>query len=168
MGNTTQKGHAALWSRLILHFWALEKEKSLLGSDAAAWTPDPVDYLQSAYEKTKEATGEWLGTTTSVGALLHHTGDHDSPQAKLFVTNLGDSQVMVVRPSSGEIIYKTTEQWHWFDCPRQLGNETHPTHPRQNAVVDSVDVEEGDIVLAMSDGVVGQPLGARGGRQRAG
>lgn len=71
----------------------------------------------------------------------------------LYVTNLGDSQVMVVRPSTRETVYKSTEQWHWFDCPRQLGTNS-PDTPRNCAVVDEVPIREGDIVLAMSDGVI--------------
>jgi hypothetical protein len=66
---------------------------------------------------------------------------------------LGDSQILVLRPSSREVIFKTTEQWHWFDCPRQLGTNS-PDTPTQNAVLDIIDIEEDDIVLAMTDGVI--------------
>lgn len=50
------------------------------------------------------------------------------------------------------MVYKTTEQWHWFDCPRQLGTNS-PDTPKANAVMDKIDIEENDVVLAMSDGV---------------
>lgn len=60
---------------------------------------------------------------------------------------------MVLRPETEETVYKTTEQWHWFDCPRQLGTNS-PDTPKANAVMDKVEAKEGDIVLAMSDGVV--------------
>jgi hypothetical protein len=66
---------------------------------------------------------------------------------------LGDSQILVIRPSSKEVIFKTQEQWHWFDCPRQLGTNS-PDTPNDNAVMDRVQIEEEDIVLAMTDGVV--------------
>ena len=69
------------------------------------------------------------------------------------MTNLGDSQCLVIRPKDGEIVYKTREQWHWFDCPRQLGTNS-PDVPNVNAVMAKVDIEENDIVLTMSDGVV--------------
>lgn len=71
----------------------------------------------------------------------------------VYVTNLGDCQVMVLRPREREVVYKTTEQWHWFDCPRQLGTNS-PDTPRENAVVDEVEVQVGDVVLAMTDGVI--------------
>ncbi|KAF1989650.1 hypothetical protein K402DRAFT_401758 [Aulographum hederae CBS 113979] len=146
-----EKGHAALWSRLILHFWAIEAEKHAYGGS----DPDPVAYLQRAYEQTVEATSkpnDWQGTTTASGALIS-TDAQEPPHPLLYVTQLGDSQIMVLRPRDREIIYKTTEQWHWFDCPRQLGTNS-PDTPTLNAVMDRVEIEENDIVLAMSDGVV--------------
>jgi hypothetical protein len=69
------------------------------------------------------------------------------------VTQLGDSQILVLRPRSKEVIFKTSEQWHWFDCPRQLGTNS-PDTPVKNAVLDKVQIEEDDVVLAMTDGVI--------------
>ncbi|KAH7086683.1 phosphatase 2C-like domain-containing protein [Paraphoma chrysanthemicola] len=149
---TREKGHAALWSRLLLHFWALETEKAIYSPTTE---PDPVAYLQSAYELTKEATSEpneWHGTATVCGALL--SSDTNKPDHPLlYVTQIGDSQILVIRPSSKEVIFKTEEQWHWFDCPRQLGTNS-PDTPNDNGVMDRVELQEGDVVLAMTDGVV--------------
>lgn len=157
-GGAYVRASLRLWSRLILHFWALEVERdsSIAESSKSAAEPDPIGYLQRAYEQTLAATtspNEWLGTTTACAALLHHTIDKSPPTPKLYVTNLGDSQVLVLRPKDEEVLFKTTEQWHWFDCPRQLGTNS-PDTPEKDAVMDKVDVEEGDVVLAMSDGVV--------------
>lgn len=113
-------------------------------------------YLQKAYEQTVSATAspnEWYGTTTACAALLHHHPDKQCAEPKLYVTNLGDSQILVFRPKNQEVIYKTTEQWHWFDCPRQLGTNS-PDTPKADAVMDKVDIQVDDVVLAMSDGVV--------------
>jgi hypothetical protein len=141
-----------LWSRLIIHFWALEAENNSYGGDE---DPNPVAYLQKAYEQTKKATSEpneWFGTTTASSALI--ADDHnDPPHPVIYVTQLGDSQVMVLRPRDREIIYKSKEQWHWFDCPRQLGTNS-PDTPENNAVMDRVEIEEDDVILAMSDGVI--------------
>ena len=115
--------------------------------------PDPVEYLQRAFDQTLAATSapnEWLGTTTACSALLHCPSPTANPM--LYITNLGDSQILVIRPSAQEVLYKTKEQWHWFDCPRQLGTNS-PDIPRINAVMDKVEIEAGDLVLAMSDGV---------------
>ncbi|KAI0139990.1 hypothetical protein F4776DRAFT_570602 [Hypoxylon sp. NC0597] len=124
------------------------------------YRPDPIRYLQEAYERTIEATSgpnDCLGTTTATGAQLFFKADGGSTASAvsplLYVTNLGDSQVMVIRPSGQEMVYKSKEQWHWFDCPRQLGTNS-PDTPIQNAVLDTVEIKEGDVVLAMTDGVI--------------
>ena len=150
-------GVCRLWSRLILHFWALEAEQdSSRKLETAAWSePDPVSYLQRAYEQTLSATStpnEWHGTTTACAALLHHDQEGASTKPVLYATNLGDSQVLVLRPKEQGVVYKTVEQWHWFDCPRQLGTNS-PDLPRSDAVMNRVEIEVDDIVLAMSDGV---------------
>lgn len=158
-----ERGHAALWSRLIAHFWAAEAEKQYssakkVGQDEdtvfSLDSIDPVAYLDVAFEKTKEVTNagqenQIMGTTTVSSALLHH---NSSNQPVVLATSLGDCAVVVVRPSTGSLIYKSKEDWHWFDCPRQLGTNS-PDTPRVNSFMDRVEVEEGDIVLCLSDGV---------------
>jgi protein phosphatase PTC7 len=155
------KGHAGLWSRLILHFWVEAMQEDITKPRPAnqEYAPDPVGYLQTAYERTLEATSgpsNCQGTTTASGAQLFYKGNAYNAEASiplLYATNLGDGQIMVVRPQAQEMVYKSTEQWHWFDCPRQLGTNS-PDTPKENAVVDIVELEEGDVVLAMSDGVI--------------
>ena len=162
------RGHAPLWSRLILHFLALRAESDGYGALSPKGTPDPVKYLSEAYALTKEALGRrregeaeeevaqqkegekgWLGTTTTSSAILH---SHGETKPVVYVTQLGDSKVMVVRPAGKKILFETEEQWHYFDCPRQLGTNS-PDTPEKNAVLSTIDVEEDDIVLAVSDGV---------------
>ncbi|KAK3904727.1 hypothetical protein C8A05DRAFT_13421 [Staphylotrichum tortipilum] len=162
--STRPRGHAGLWARLILHFWATAIFEDA-ARQGAAYRPHPVSYLQRAYEQTIEATSppnDWQGTTTAAGAQLHYrrrgtdpenTNEEGDVEPLLYVTNLGDSQVMVVRPATRETVYRSAEQWHWFDCPRQLGTNS-PDTPRACAVVDAVPIREGDVVLAMSDGVI--------------
>ncbi|KAI9053450.1 hypothetical protein LZ554_002408 [Drepanopeziza brunnea f. sp. 'monogermtubi'] len=160
--STRPGGHAGLWARLVLHFWAVEAEADLkqMRPLGQPYTPTPIEYLQRAYEQTLQATSspdEWQGTTTITGAQLYYQTSAVNPNATptplLYVTNLGDSQILVIRPRDSKKIYKTTEQWHWFDCPRQLGTNS-PDTPRENAVMDKVEIEENDVVLAMSDGVI--------------
>jgi protein phosphatase PTC7 len=124
------------------------------------YEPNPIEYLQRAYEQTIKATSEpnkWQGTTTAAGAQLYFQQSSSNTEVPatplLYVTNLGDSQILVVRPREEKVVYKTIEQWHWFDCPRQLGTNS-PDTPRENAVMDKVEIEENDVVLAMSDGVI--------------
>ncbi|KAJ5887764.1 hypothetical protein N7495_007805 [Penicillium taxi] len=150
---TRPRGHAGLWSRLLLHFWALEVERRV---SATTSIPDPVECLQLAYEQTTRATtspGEWFGTTTSATALLHWTSELDGTKSPLlYVTNLGDCKILVIRPSKKEVLFRTSEQWHWFDCPMQLGTNSNDT-PCKDAVLSRVSLKEDDIVLAVSDGV---------------
>ncbi|KAK5134391.1 hypothetical protein LTR08_006571 [Meristemomyces frigidus] len=148
-----ERGHAPLWSRLVLHFGALAAERDGYGGGSGG--PDPVRYLTEAYERTQEALrapDEWLGTTTASSALLHYVEQSGAVRPVVYVTQLGDSKVMVVRPRDKSILFETEEQWHYFDCPRQLGTNS-PDTPAENAVMTKVEVEEDDIVLAMSDGV---------------
>ncbi|KXH69353.1 hypothetical protein CSAL01_12218 [Colletotrichum salicis] len=157
--STRPRGHAGLWSRLILHYWATAIQKDVTNprSEGDVYKPDPVAYLQTAYEQTLKATSDpndWQGTTTASGALLHYKtlqGSEKVPQ--VYVTNLGDCQVMILRPRHEKVVYKTKEQWHWFDCPRQLGTNS-PDTPNTEAVLDVVEIQVGDVVLAMSDGVI--------------
>lgn len=151
-----------LWARLMLHFWAVEAETDTnrVRPSGQLYIPTPIDYLQKAYEQTLEVTSspnKWQGTTTASGAQLHFEKSEADPNAPptpvLYVTNLGDSQILVIRPRDSKTIYKTTEQWHWFDCPRQLGTNS-PDTPWENAVMDKVEIAENDVVLAMSDGVI--------------
>lgn len=137
-----------------------ERDANTLRPPGARYEPNPVEYLQKAYEQTIEATShpnKWQGTTTAAGAQLHFERAGNDPSTPttplLYVTNLGDSQILVLRPRDQELVYKTTEQWHWFDCPRQLGTNS-PDTPHENAIMDRVVIEENDVVLAMSDGVI--------------
>lgn len=138
----------------------VEKDANQLRPPGQNFEPKPVEYLQKAFEQTLVATSkpnQWQGTTTAAGAQLHFQAiDGDSnaaPTPLLYVTNLGDSQILVLRPRDSELVFKTTEQWHWFDCPRQLGTNS-PDTPLENAVMDKVEIQENDVVLAMSDGVI--------------
>ncbi|KAI9171346.1 rRNA-processing UTP23 [Paramyrothecium foliicola] len=157
---TRPRGHAGLWSRLMLHYWAIAVDQDIAAAlSDSAHEPNPIDTLQTAFEKTQLATGahNWQGTTTVCGAQLYTRRtsgtSSDGLLPLLYVTNLGDCQVMVLRPQEKKVVYKTKEQWHWFDCPRQLGTNS-PDTPKDNAVMDTVDLEVGDVVLAMSDGVI--------------
>jgi serine/threonine protein phosphatase PrpC len=148
------RGHAALWSRLIAHFWAVEVEKAMSTSGGHSVDElDPVAYLQTAFEQTKCATAspnKIQGTTTACSALLYQ---RSNTKPIIYATNLGDCAIMVIRPRDKEVIYRSKEQWHWFDCPRQLGTNS-PDTPKDIAVMDIVDIEEGDVVAAVSDGVI--------------
>jgi protein phosphatase PTC7 len=153
---TRPRGHAGLWARLVQHFWATEVEEEAARHAALgdSFQPDLLAYLQHAYEHTVDVTAapDWQGTTTASAAQLHFRRSGNTSVPVVYCTSLGDSQIMVVRPKDRKILYKTAEQWHFFDCPRQLGTNS-PDTPVDNAVSHAVDVQPGDVVIAMTDGV---------------
>ena len=188
-----ERGHAALWSRLIAHFWAVEVEKSFVngGKDVKLEDLNPIQNLQTAFEETKVATrgkadamlegerietgeapqpdkekselkeaadakdsssNDILGTTTASSALLHYKPSDPEPTPIVLATTLGDCKVLIIRPSTSSVLYQSKEQWHWFDCPRQLGTNS-PDTPVGNAVTDTVPVQADDLIAVLSDGV---------------
>lgn len=46
------------------------------------------------------------------------------PMMEMRVANLGDSGLLVINSNTGEIVWQTTEQHHYFNCPYQLGTST--------------------------------------------
>ncbi|KAI5301463.1 hypothetical protein KEM55_001711, partial [Ascosphaera atra] len=145
----------------MLHFWAYEVEQSINRLEKKpGFEPDTVECLQQAYRETLRSTTmpacNWKGSTTSVTALLYRAPCPENPSKSrpmLYVTNVGDSQLLVIRPSTQKIIFRTATQYHAIDCPLQLGTNS-PDTPRNNAAANKVALEEQDIVIAVSDGVV--------------
>jgi len=85
------------------------------------------------------------GSTTATIAILD--GD------LLRVANLGDSRVLALRHIDGlwNIVLKTREQQHYFNCPYQLGTGS-PDRPA-HAELSAVRVQEGDVLVITTDGV---------------
>ena len=45
------------------------------------------------------------------------------------IINVGDSGVLIVKDETGEVVFKTGEQQHYFNCPFQLGHSNDkPEH----------------------------------------
>lgn len=73
----------------------------------------------------------------------------------VYTANIGDSGFIVVR--KGHIIHRSEEQQHYFNTPFQLSLPP----PGQNVLSDSPEsadslsfpVEDGDVILAATDGV---------------
>eukprot|EP00879_Flechtneria_rotunda_P000607 GHRR01000718.1.p1 GENE.GHRR01000718.1~~GHRR01000718.1.p1 ORF type:complete len:922 (+),score=507.15 GHRR01000718.1:330-2768(+) len=102
---------------------------------------DPRSVLRYAQQCTCKP-----GSATVVLAALQ-------PEGKLHVANLGDCGVKVVR--NGKIIHETQPQQHDFNLPYQL---SHPRLFPDTDTADSADryiwnVEEGDVIVAASDGL---------------
>ena len=89
--NTKEKGRPHLWSRLLMHYWALECEErmKLWKVDRKTGTApgrfnqeeevDVISMLHRAYLRTTietEKSGGWIGSTTACVALLQQSALH--------------------------------------------------------------------------------------------
>lgn len=69
-----------------------------------------------------------VGSSTACVATFHPVQTEPS-KLLINVVNVGDSGLLVVNNNTGEIVFQTKEQQHYFNCPFQLGhsNDT-PDH----------------------------------------
>ncbi|KAJ4974031.1 hypothetical protein NE237_007205 [Protea cynaroides] len=98
----------------------------------------PLSVLEKAYSNTKSE-----GSSTACIVAL--TNDNC-----LHFANVGDSGFVVIRGDS--VIYGSPIQQRKFNCPFQLGNHAHNDEP-SSAFEFKVPVEEGDVVVAGTDGL---------------
>ncbi|KAJ4972815.1 hypothetical protein NE237_005989 [Protea cynaroides] len=98
----------------------------------------PLSILEEAYSNTKSE-----GSSTACIVAL--TTDNC-----LHFANVGDSSFVVIRGDS--VIYGSPTQQRRFNCPFQLGNHAHNDEP-SSAYEFKVPVEEGDVVVAGTDGL---------------
>lgn len=90
-----------------------------------------------------------IGSSTACVLILNREN------STVYTANIGDSGFIVVR--KGQIIHRSEEQQHYFNTPFQLSLPP----PGQNVLSDSPDsadtlsfpVENGDVILAATDGV---------------
>jgi len=112
----------------------------------------PTQLLSDAYLEMKESKKLAYGSSTACLAMFDHVS------AKLFVTNMGDSGLFVVR--NGELAFCTQEQTHCFNTPFQLSLPP-PGHMENGTLVDdpedadvyAFNTQEGDIIILATDGV---------------
>lgn len=74
---------------------------------------------QTTLTTTPASVTSTMATTTTTTATSTR-----SPVLEMQVANLGDSGLLVIKNQNGEIVYRTTEQHHYFNCPYQLGTST--------------------------------------------
>mmetsp|Transcript_1884 Transcript_1884/g.3297 ORF Transcript_1884/g.3297 Transcript_1884/m.3297 type:complete len:450 (-) Transcript_1884:139-1488(-) len=99
---------------------------------------DPVRILSLAYKQVRVP-----GSSTACIIVL------DGDERMLRGANLGDSGILVLRGT--EVLYRTVEQQHYFNCPFQLGSESVDTP--ESAIRIAVSVQEGDLVIMGTDGL---------------
>ncbi|KAK4855900.1 hypothetical protein QYF36_012103 [Acer negundo] len=99
---------------------------------------DPQILIQKAHAATSS-----IGSATIIVAMLERNGT-------LKVASVGDCGLRIIR--EGRIIYSSSPQEHYFDCPYQLSSEV-VTQTYLDANVSSVEMMEGDIIVMGTDGL---------------
>ncbi|XP_017641732.1 probable protein phosphatase 2C 26 isoform X1 [Gossypium arboreum] len=129
--------------------WAEQNvDPSLFSKELMANASSLVGDLEVNYDpqilirKAHAATGS-KGSATAIVAMLERNGT-------MKVASVGDCGLRVIR--KGQIIFSTTPQEHYFDCPYQLSSEL-VGQTYLDAVVSSVELVEGDTIVMGSDGL---------------
>ncbi|KAL6848134.1 hypothetical protein ACP4OV_022262 [Aristida adscensionis] len=99
---------------------------------------DPQILLMKAHAATSS-----VGSATVIIAMLEKTGT-------LKIASVGDCGLKVIR--KGQVMFSTCPQEHYFDCPYQISSEA-AGQTYQDAMVCSVNLMEGDMIVSGSDGL---------------
>ncbi|KAL9169518.1 hypothetical protein ABFS82_04G084100 [Erythranthe guttata] len=102
-----------------------------------------VDYNPRNLIRKAHAATTSIGSATAVVAMLERNGT-------LKIANVGDCGLRVVR--KGQIVYSTSPQEHYFDCPYQLSSEAIG-QTFLDATVTTVELMEEDTIVVGSDGL---------------
>ncbi|GMP89812.1 hypothetical protein CsSME_00041210 [Camellia sinensis var. sinensis] len=114
----------------------MAKASDLVGDEEVNY--DPQILLKKAHAATSS-----IGSATVIVAMLERNGS-------LKIANVGDCGLRVIR--KGQIIFSTSPQEHYFDCPYQLSSEV-VGQTYLDATVTSVRLMEGDTIVMGSDGL---------------
>jgi len=85
------------------------------------------------------------GSSTACIASIHGV------DRMLYIANLGDSGVIVLRHKHG-VVFRTNEQEHYLGCPYQLGH-FEGADTAAAAQVSNLKLARGDLVVVASDGM---------------
>ncbi|AES69552.1 putative protein-serine/threonine phosphatase [Medicago truncatula] len=99
---------------------------------------DPQILIRKAHAATFST-----GSATVIVAMLEKNGN-------LKIANVGDCGLRVIR--NGQVIFSTSPQEHYFDCPYQLSSE-RVGQTYLDAMVSNVELMEGDTIVMGSDGL---------------
>ncbi|CAJ2640402.1 probable protein phosphatase 2C 26 [Trifolium pratense] len=99
---------------------------------------DPQILIKKAHAATFST-----GSATVIIAMLEKNGN-------LKIANVGDCGLRVIR--NGQVIFSTTPQEHYFDCPYQLCS-ARVGQTYLDAMVSNVELIEGDTIVMGSDGL---------------
>ncbi|RZC90651.1 hypothetical protein C5167_028483 [Papaver somniferum] len=117
--------------------------KELMANASYLIDKEEVEYEPQILLGRAHAATSSRGSATVIVAMLEKTG-------VLKIANVGDCGLRVLR--KGRLIFATTPQEHYFDCPYQLSSEAI-SQTYLDATVSNIDVMEGDKIIMGSDGL---------------
>eukprot|EP01127_Copromyxa_protea_P011298 TRINITY_DN282_c0_g1_i3.p1 TRINITY_DN282_c0_g1~~TRINITY_DN282_c0_g1_i3.p1 ORF type:complete len:220 (-),score=37.72 TRINITY_DN282_c0_g1_i3:105-764(-) len=92
---------------------------------------NPISILQAGWNAAESVVGSSTACIVSFSPLPNeeekaraHASTTSQSTFQMRVANLGDSGLLVVNNESGDIVFQTEEQHHYFNCPFQLGTST--------------------------------------------
>eukprot|EP00249_Psilotum_nudum_P021016 c27935_g1_i5 orf=60-1130(+) len=121
----------ALFSRELMKHAAAVVDKEEIQND-------PQVLLDKAHEATAA-----IGAATAIIALMEREGI-------LHIASVGDCGLRIIR--KGRVVFTTSVQQHYFDCPYQLSSESCG-QTSTDAMVYNLSVMEGDTIVMGSDGL---------------
>ncbi|KAK4689614.1 protein phosphatase PTC7, partial [Tremellales sp. Uapishka_1] len=143
VGGWSPQYDPSLFSQSLMHHYALLATSS---PSSAPW-----DCLTKGYAGTLADPGVEAGSGTAIGVVLGEGG-------KGKAVNLGDSGFSILRDD--KIIFASTSQTHYFNCPRQLAKIPAKMKSQGNITDLPSDGERfdfevipGDVVILYTDGL---------------
>lgn len=117
--------------------------RELMSNASAFVEDDEVNYDPRVLIRKAHAATLSIGSATVIVAMLERNGI-------LRIAAVGDCGLRVIR--KGQVVFQTSPQEHYFDCPYQLSSQAvGQTH--LDAVVTSIELVEGDKIVMGSDGL---------------
>ncbi|PNT57122.1 hypothetical protein POPTR_001G282500v4 [Populus trichocarpa] len=117
--------------------------QELMANASCLVEDEEVNYDPQILIRKAHAATSAVGSATVIVAMLETNGT-------LKIANVGDCGLRAIR--GDRIIFSTSPQEHYFDCPYQLSSEM-VGQTYLDAVVSRVEVMEGDTIVMGSDGL---------------
>ncbi|GKV20729.1 hypothetical protein SLEP1_g30811 [Rubroshorea leprosula] len=117
--------------------------RELMANASSLVQDEEVNYDPQILIKKAHAATSSIGSATVIVAMLERNGI-------LKIANVGDCGLKVIR--EGRILFSTSPQEHYFDCPYQLSSEM-VGQTYLDAMVSRMELMEGDTIVMGSDGL---------------
>ncbi|XP_042399417.1 probable protein phosphatase 2C 1 isoform X1 [Zingiber officinale] len=117
--------------------------RELMANVSELIVDEEVNYNPQVLMRKAHAATSSIGSATVIIAILEKNGI-------LKVANVGDCGLRLIRRD--QVVFATSPQDHYFDCPYQLSSEIYG-QTYQDATVCSLELIEGDTVVMGSDGL---------------